>query len=152
MKKIENRASSGLEHAQKWKFELEHEKILLDRAFDWKCTIFAKMCLFLKASLHQALKNWASSGLEHAQKWKFEHWACLGIKNWLRMGIFQDRVFSGATLVISTYSTSILWMEMMILLSLGKKMLEKFPGFLSHNHFVHFTMPLSSLDLTLGCI
>ena len=48
---------------------LEHEKILLDRAFarvfDWKCTIFAKICLFSKARLHRALKDRASSMLEH---------------------------------------------------------------------------------------
>ena len=81
---------------------LEHWKILHDRAFarafDQKCTIFAKMCLFSKAVLHRVWKNRASSGLEHAQKWKFEHRACSIIKNWLRTGIFRARACSGATL------------------------------------------------------
>ena len=86
---------------------LEHWKILHDRAFarafDQKCTIFAKICLFSKAVLHRVWKNRASSGLEHAQKWKFQDRACSIIKNWLRTGIFRARACLGATLEVRVW-------------------------------------------------
>ena len=91
-----------LENSNSGSSMLEHWKILHDRAFarvlDQKCTIFAKICLFSKAVLHRVWKNRASSGLEYAQKWKFDHRACSIIKNWLKTGIFWARACSGATL------------------------------------------------------
>ena len=62
---------------------LEHEKILHDRAFawvfDWKCTIFAKICLFSKARLHRALKDRASSMLEHQKLTSDGHFSGLSM-------------------------------------------------------------------------
>ena len=52
-----------------------------------------------KGCIESSMKNWASSRLEHAQKWKFEHRACSIIKNWLRTGLFRARACSGATLL-----------------------------------------------------
>ena len=66
-----NRASSGLEHARKWKFELEHARALENSTWSSFCPgiwlkmhYFSKICLFSKTRLHRALKNRASSMLE----------------------------------------------------------------------------------------
>ena len=86
-----NRASSGLKHARKWKFELEHARALENSTWSSFCPgIWLKMHYFC-----QNLPIFKGSFASSIKK--------SSIENWLRTGIFWARACLGATLVLSIW-------------------------------------------------
>ena len=81
-----NRASSGLEHARTWKFELKHARALENYTWSSFCPgIWLKMHYFcqnvpiFKGSFASSIKNWALSMLEHQKLTSYRHFSGLSM-------------------------------------------------------------------------